>query len=68
MKSVQTNLSEFNGKSVVREIAGEMKKDKEFLREITIEEIEKADKPVKIGVIADRVFERLYGEPKTIRD
>jgi len=64
MKFVQTSLKEFDKRGIVREIAEEMKRDKENLREITIEEIEKVEKPVRIGVICDRVFERLYGEPE----
>ena len=67
MKFVQSRLTEF-GKSVVREIAEEMRRDREILKEITIEEIEKAEKPVRIGVIADRVFEKIYGEPTTPDD
>ena len=68
MKFVQTSLKEFDKRGIVREIAEEMKRDKENLREITIEEIEKAEKPVRIGVIADRVFEKIYGEPTTPDD
>ena len=68
MKFVQASLKEFDKRDIVREIAEEMKRDKENLREITIEEIEKAEKPVRIGAIADRVFEKIYGESETIED
>ena len=68
MKFVQASLKEFDKRDIVREIAEEMRRDKENLREITIEEIEKAEKPVRIGVIADRVFEKIYGESETIED
>ena len=54
--------------SLSLQIFEQMKRDKETLREITIEEIEKAEKPVKVGVIADRVFEKIYGEPTTPDD
>jgi len=68
MKFVQSRLTEFDKRDIVREIAEEMRRDGELLREITIEEIEKAEKPVKVGVIADRVFEKIYGEPTTPDD